>query len=199
MKRLPILSLAVASLVASLVARSETTQPLLIPGRDVAVVYRLGGAAADQLPGGAPDGVRLQWDATGQRLRAEPIGRPVYAITDLGRRVADVVFTAQASYFEVGLRAGDPQSLLAGSDARFVQRGRSRVIGLDCTDWDIHSRRIEGTGCVTNEGVVLRADGTFDGRPGSLVALSVTPGRQPDSAFQPPEGFFKLSFPSPKK
>ncbi len=186
-------------LVLGLCTTPAMAQPLLVPGRDVAVVYRLGGAAAEQLPGGAPDGVRLQWDATGQRLRAEPIGRPVYAITDLGRRVADVVFAAQASYFEVGIRGGDPQSLLAGADVRFVQRGRSRVIGLECTEWEIHSRKVDGTGCVTNEGVVLRAEGRFDGQPGSLTAVSVTPGRQPDSAFRPPEGFFKLSLPGPKQ
>ena len=188
MKRL-LLALAIG-------ATPAMAQPLLVPGRDVAVVYRLGGAAAEQIPGGAPDGVRLQWDATGQRLRAEPIGSPVYAITDLGRRVADVVFAAQASYLEVGIRGGDPQSLLAGADVRFVQRGRSRVLGLDCTEWEIHSRKIDGTGCVTSDGVVLRAEGTFDGRPGRMVAVSVETARQPASAFQPPEGFFKLSFPA---
>jgi hypothetical protein len=174
-------------------------QPLLVPGRDVAVIYQVGGAAAQQIPGGAPDGVRMQWDATGQRLRAEPIGRPVYAITDLGRRVADIVFPEQTAFIEAPIRGGDPQSLLAGADVQFTRRGSAHVIGLECTEWAIHSRKIDGTGCVTPEGVVLRAEGIFDGRPGSMTAVSVVTGPQPASAFRTPEGFFKMALPGPKR
>ncbi len=203
MRRL-LAALLLAPLIASLLTpvsamAQPVSQPLLVPGRDVAVVYRVGGAAAEQIPGGAPDGVRLQWDATAQRLRAEPLGRPGYALVDLGRRVADIVFPAQTSYIEAAIRGGDPQTLLAGSDVRFTRRGPSRVIGLDCTEWAIHSRKIDGTGCVTPDGVVLRADGQFDGRPGSMVAVSVETRPQPASAFQPPEGFFRLAFGAPPK
>ena len=63
--------------------RRPPAQMWLIP---IAVeLYKLGGLPPSQIPGGAPDGVRLQWDATGQRLRADPVGRPVYAIADLSR------------------------------------------------------------------------------------------------------------------
>ena len=170
------------ALLCSLVALPAlaTAQPRLIPNGDVDVVYRLAGAAADQIPGGAPDGVRLQWDAAGQRLRAEPVGGPVYAITDLLRHVADIVFPAQNAVLELPLRAGDPQTLLAGAGARFTRQGSGRALGLDCTEWAIHSRKVEGTGCVTADGVVLRADGTFDGRPGSMQAVSVARGTLPD-------------------
>jgi hypothetical protein len=170
-------------------------QPLLVPGRDVAIVYRLGGAAVGQIPGGAPNGVRLVWDATGQRLRAEPIGRSMYALTDLQRRVADVVFAAQSAYIETRIKGGDPQTLLAGRDIRFSRRGAARLLGLDCTNWAIHSQKIDGTGCVTADGVVLRAEGTVDGQPGSVTAQSVAYGKQPDSAFLPPEGFARLALP----
>ena len=167
-------------------------QPRLIPNGDVDVVYRVTGAAADQIPGGAPDGVRLQWDAAGQRLRAEPVGRAMYAITDLPRHVADVVFPAQSSILELPLRVGDPQTLLAGADVRFSRKGSGRVLGLDCTEWTIHSRKVDGAGCVTADGIVLRAEGQFDGRPGGMQAVSVARGPVPAMRFAPPAGFFRV-------
>ena len=167
-------------------------QPRLIPAGNVEVVYRLGGAASEQIPGGAPDGVRLQWDAANQRLRAEPIGRPVYVITDLARRIADFVFPAQSAFLEMPLRAGDPQTLLAGADVRFTRRGPGRVLGLDCTEWTAQSRKLDVTGCVTADGVVLRADGSYDGRRGSFEALSVSRAAVAAAQFRPPEGFARL-------
>ena len=170
-------------------------QPMLVPGRDVAVLYRLAGAAAEQIPGGAPAGVRLLWDATGQRLRAEPVGGAVYALTDLQRRVADIVFAGQSSYIEARIKAGDPQTLIAGRDAHFTRRGAERLLGLECTDWAIHSPKVDGTGCITADGVVLRAEGMIDGRPGSMVAQTVSYGPQPGAEFVPPDGFFRLALP----
>ncbi len=167
-------------------------QPRLVPSGDVEVVYRVAGAAADQIPGGAPDGVRLQWDAAGERLRAEPLGRQVYAITDLARHVADIVFPAQTSFLELPLRAGDPQTLLAGADVRFTRRGTARVLGMACTEWDVQSRKVSGTGCVTADGIVLRAEGQFDGRPGSLQAVSLSRAALPPDRFAPPDGFFRV-------
>ena len=175
------------------VSSAAAAQPRLVPAGDVEVVYRLGGAAADQIPGGAPDGVRLQWDAAGQRLRAEPIGRNVYALTDLSRHVADFVFQAQGTFIEVPLRSGDPQTLLAGADVHFTRRGTGRVLGVDCTEWLAKSRKLDVTGCVTSDGVVLRADGVFDGRQGSFEALSVARGKLPSARFTPPDGFARLA------
>ena len=177
---------------ALLLSGAAAAQPRLVPTGDVDVVYRLSGSAADQIPGGAPDGVRLRWDAANQRLRAEPVGRPVYVITDLGRRVADFVFTAQNTVLEMPLRGGDPQTLLAGADVRFTRRGSGRVLGLDCTEWTAQSRKLDATGCVTADGVVLRADGIFDGRRGSFQALSLTRGAAAPDEFRPPDGFFRL-------
>ncbi len=167
-------------------------QPRLVPAGDVDVTYRLTGAAMDQIPGGAPDGVRLQWDAADQRLRAEPVGGPVYAITDLMRHIADIVFPAQKSVLELPLRAGDPQTLLAGADVRFTRRGTGRVLGMECTEWTVHSRKLDATGCVTADGVVLQAEGSFNGQRGSLQATALTRGPVPPDRFRPPEQFFRM-------
>ena len=170
-------------------------QPLLVPGRDVAITYRLEGAAADQIPGGAPNGVRLAWDATGQRLRAEPLGRPMYALTDLQRRVTDIVFAGQGAYMEARIKGGDPTQLIAGADVRFTQRGVDRVLGMDCTVWAVRSRKLDATGCVTPDGVILRAEGLFDGRPGRALAESVIYRRQPEREFVPPPGYTRMALP----
>ncbi len=186
MKRFVLALVALSGLAASAAA-----QPMLVPGRDVVVVYRLGGAAAAQIPG-SPESVRLLWDAAGQRLRTEPLGQPLYALTDLGRHVADIVFAAQSSYIEMRIKDGDPQTLLAGHDIHFTRRGTEHLIGLECTVWAIHSRKVDGTGCITADGVVLRAEGLFDGQQGSVTAQSVAFTSPPADRFVPPAGFFRL-------
>ena len=102
----PAVALAWALAWAPAWTSAAIAQPRLVPAHDVDVLYRLDGPAVQQIPGGAPDGVRLQWDATGQRLRAEPVGGIVYALTDLRRRVADLVFATQSSVLELPLRVG---------------------------------------------------------------------------------------------
>ncbi len=172
---------------------AAAAQPRLIPEHDVTVVYRVEGPATARIPGGAPDGVRLAWDAAGGRLRAEPVGQGTYAVTDLARRVAYIVFARQLSYLELPLRGGDPQKLIAGAHVTFERRGTETLLGLRCTDWAIHAERVSGMGCVTPDGVVLRAEGEFDGEAGRMTALSVDAGPQPEEIFHPPEGFFRLA------
>ncbi len=153
-------------------------QPRLLPAVDVAVTYRLSGALADQIPGGAPDGVRLQWDAAGQRLRADPVRRPAYAIVDLARRVAQLVFPQQSGVLELPLRGGDPQTLLTGADVQFTRRGAGRMLGLDCTQWRVQSRKLTGTGCVTADGVILQADGTCERAAGRAATATAVAARR---------------------
>ena len=167
-------------------------QPRLTPAGDADVVYRVEGAAADRIPGGAPDGVRLQWDAAGQRLRAEAVNTPIYAITDLPNRVEEIVFAQQSSVLVLPLRGGNPQALLAGADVRFTRRGASRVLGMECAEWQFEGRRVSGTGCVTADGIVLRASGFYDGQPGRFTAVSLARGPIPAARFVAPPDYFRL-------
>ena len=186
-----------ATLILSALPALAFAQPRLVPADDVQVLYHISGPAAASIPGGAPDGVRLEWDAAGERLRSEPVGGAVYAITDLGRHVAEIVFTAQNTYLELPIRGGDPQALLSqavgGTDTQFARGGTDRVLGIACTDWTVRARKLDATACVSAEGVILRARGTWDGQSGELVATSVTHGRPGDDQFRPPEGFFRVN------
>ncbi len=178
-------------------AQPRLVPPRLVPERDVQVLYRVSGPAVAAIPGGAPGGIRLEWDAAGERLRSGPVGGPVYAIADLGRHVADVVFTAQNTYLELPIRSGNPQALLslavAGADGQFTRGGTDRLLGLSCTEWTVRARKLDATACVTEEGVVLRASGTWNGQAGELVALSVSHGSVPPGQFNPPEGFARIN------
>lgn len=195
MKR-SLLALLAVSGMGLLVSGKALAQPSLVPDHDADILYRLTGAAADQIPGGAPDGVRLQWDAAGQRLRAEPVGRAAYTITDLRRRITDVVFNGQNAVLELPIRGGDPQALIAGNDVHFTRKGTSRVLGMECTDWAVQSRKLDVTGCVTADGLVLRAQGVFSGQQGTATAVSVSRASVPAAAFQLPEGAARMALPT---
>ena len=171
--------------------------PSVIPSRSVTVTYRVSAAAIDRIPGGAPHGVQVTWDAVEQRLRAEALEQPNYALVALHSHVLDVVFGLQRAYQELPIRSGDPQALLTGRDVRFTRRGGDHVAGLACTEWAFQSRKLEGVGCVTPDGVVLRARGTFEGQPGEAVATTVAYGEVSGPDLLPPADFFRLVAPSP--
>ena len=186
-----------AAMVLAALPALAMAQPRLVPEADVQVLYHLSGPAADAIPGGAAEGVRLEWDAAGERLRSEPVGGPVYAIADLGRHVADVVFAGQNTYLELPLRAGDPQALLngaiSGGDAHFTRVGADRVLAIPCTNWKVIARKLDATACVTDGGVILRARGIWDGREGALTASSITHDVAAAERFRPPDGFFRVN------
>ena len=55
-------------------------------------------------------------------------------------------------------------------DARLTRRGRATIAGLACTDYTVESRRGQGTVCLTDDGVALRAAGAAQIRFVCLVA-----------------------------
>jgi len=169
--------------------------PAMIPSRSVTVTYRVSGVAVDRIPGGAPDGLWVMWDAVEQRLRAEAVGQPNYALVALRSHLLDVVFGLQRAYLELPIRGGDPQALLTGRDVHFTRRGSDRVAGLACTEWGFQSRKLQGVGCVTPDGVVLRARGVFEGQAGEAVATAVAYGEVNGPDLLPPADFFRLMAP----
>jgi hypothetical protein len=76
--------------------------------------------------------------------------------------------------------------LLLSDKMTHVRRGEATVAGLTCTDWKIaNGNDIQGTACVTSDGVVLRASRSLP-RPGSLLALAVTYATPSADTFAPP-------------
>ena len=193
-------ALALGGLLAALppaalpsVARAQD-RPRIQPSRDVAVTYRVEGAAASAVPGGIPGALRLSWDAAGQRLRAEPEGRTQAVIVDLRAHSAQVLDTMLRSALTLSVRDADLQPLTLDG-ARLTRRGDEVVAGLPCTDWAVQSPRGAGTVCFTADGVALRADGEVDGQRGAFIASSVSYGPQRDELFRVPSDYMQFSMP----
>ena len=79
---------------------------------------------------------------------------------------------------------------------KFTRKGTDTVAGLRCTVWGIQGQHGSGTGCITDDGVVLRADSS-DGGNGRfrMTAKSVSYGRLDDKLFQPPAGYQQMQIP----
>lgn len=165
--------------------------PRVLPSRDVAVTYRVSGAAATAVPGGIPGALRLAWDADSERLRAEADGRTQAALVDLRAQTANVVDSTTRSALALPMRQGDvAAATLRG--AKLTRRGRDTVAGLPCTTYAVETARGSGTVCLTEDGVPLSGQGTVDGRAGSFTATQVAYGEQPEALFRVPSGYIRL-------
>lgn len=176
-----------------LVAAPAAAQPAprILPARDVAVTYRVSGAAAATVPGGIPGALRLAWDADGERLRAEAEGRTQAALVDLRAQTANVVDSATRSALALPMRQSDVTAVTLRG-AKLTRRGRDTVAGLSCTTYAVETSRGSGTVCLTEDGVPLSGEGTVDGRAGSFTATQVAYGKQPDALFRVPPGYIRL-------
>lgn len=170
-------------------------QPVRVqPTRDVVVLYRVDGPAAERVPGGLPNPVKLSWDAAGQRVRAETQGRSQIALLDLRARTGQAIDTTLRVVLPLPVRPQDLQPLTL-EGARLTPRGRETIAGLTCTTYQVETGRTPASACITADGVPLRGQGDVDGRPGSFVALSVSYGPLPPSLFAPPPGYIALASP----
>lgn len=184
----------VLAMVAVAPALAQQKVPTL-PQHDVGVVYRLQGAAMDAVPGGLPETVKLSWDAAGRRLRVEPQGRSQVLLVDLAVPKAELIDTGLHGVIALPMRAKDIEPITL-QDARLTRRGAAVVAGLACTDYDVTAKRGHGVVCLTQDGVALRGSGNVDGKHGSFIALSVTPGPLPPGSFDVPSGYMRLAIPS---
>lgn len=162
-------------------------RPVLHPQHDVVVQYRVTG------PQGPSDSgeVTIHYAMDGQRMRIEPAGRPSYMIVDRAAQRMDVVMPAQQIYIQLPY---DPRAIMKfeDKDAKFTPHGSETVAGLHCTVYQVRSRGGSGQICLTDDGVMLQAEGQGSHPNGSLEAVQVRYAAQPASLFAPPPGFRKL-------
>lgn len=166
-------------------------QPLLQPSRDVAATYVVEGPATGLVPGGIPGPVRLSWDAAGQRVRVEAAGRSQVALLDLQAHSGQAIDTTLRVALPLRLRASDLQPLTL-ENARLSRTGKDVVAGLACTVYAVDGGGRTGTVCLTADGVPLRGEGEFSGRPGKFRATAVSYGKQAESLFSVPSGYMAL-------
>jgi hypothetical protein len=180
-------------LLPALSARAEDG-PVLAPPHDVAVVYKLTGASQQQgatkLQVTYADRGRVRLDFFRYVEAKYPFGSLIF--DPPADRVITVVPERQG-YVErdVG-KLPSPGSFL-NAKMNFTRQGKAMIAGMQCTDWHVFNGTAgEGTACVTDDGVVLRA--TRD-KPveGSMEATAVQYGSPPPEIFAPPPGLKLLA------
>lgn len=174
-------------------AGAQDRPAVLQPARDVTVTYRMQGGA-----GGPAEGqsMRMAWSVAEQRLRIDPPGG-AWVVIDRRDGQAFMVLDAQRLVMRMPLDAEMRQLLRAEPPpgARFTRAGAETIAGLRCTAWRYEDGEQRGSACLTDDGVLLRGEGTAEGRGGGLVATAVAYGAQDAARFRPPPGFQTMQLP----
>ncbi len=189
--------LAAALCLAAAGVRAED-RPLLVPTRDVDVVYRM------PTPPGAADRPgptqRLRWRVAERRLRVDPPGEGVFMIVDYAARRMQMVQVGPREVIDMPTPPGLGDA--APSGARFERLGEDTVAATSCTEWRTTDMQGSATTvCLTRDGVLLRAASRGSVmieatkvryEPQDMVLFQVPDGYRhvaaPDGAPSPPQG-----------
>lgn len=174
--------LAAALTLLALPALAQDRPPLF-PTRDVSITYRVIG----QVPQGAPANLVMSWNAAGQLLRTEMPGMG-YMVMDQRNQRAFMVMEQARMVMDLPAQQAMQQAAPPPS-ASFRREGSATIAGHDCTIWSYQDGTTQGRACVTAEGVVLRSEGTSQGRSGGMEATAVAFGPQDPARFQRPQGY----------
>lgn len=177
--------LALAALLLALPAAAQD-QPALTPMRDVAVTYRqIGGGGQPGMPS-----IVIAWNAGSGLMRSEVPGMG-WTVMDLRSGGGFVVMEQMRMVMD--LPAGQvPQLQGQSSKASFRQEGTATVAGLPCTIWAVQDGPSQGRSCITEDGVMLRAEGAHQGQAGGMEAIAVSFAPQDPARFQRPPGYQSL-------
>ena len=125
-----------------------------------------------------------------------------YRVSGMGYTIAD--FAGQTGFMVMQMpqpmvmdipMAQAASHVRALESARFTRQGTDRVAGVACTNWRHEGPQGSGTGCFTDDGVMLRSQGSAPGVQGALEALRVTYGPQDMARFQRPAGVPAMQMP----
>jgi hypothetical protein len=184
--------LAVGLICVAPCAGMAQDRPIYLPTHDVTVTYSFsaGGKAA-----GAPDSVRVAVAAGGERARIEPEGAPGYMVIDRADKQVMMIMTAQRMFMAMPGAMDQVSDYLPNDQMHFTRTGSETVAGYRCTDWTVTGKKGDASGCITDDGVLLRGQAKTRDGTAHLLATQVSYGALPDSLFRPPAGFQKLEIP----
>ncbi len=186
---------ALAAMLACTAAGTAMAQPrpTYLPTRDVTVTYSYSGTGRTAH---APNTMRIAIAAGGTRARIEPEGLPGYMIMDRAHNHLTMVMAAQRMYLDMPGAMDRANEYLLDDRMRFTRDGSDTVAGYRCTIWHMTSDHGSGTGCITDDGVILSGESTSkDGSTAHVVATAVAYGPLDDGLFAPPVGFQRLEIP----
>lgn len=165
-------------------------RPTLTPTRDVTVTYRLQGDA----PAGGPASMVVSWQAATATMRTDMPGGMGWMVADTRNGRAFMVMEQMRTVMDIPANQA-MTARIASAEARFRREGTATVAGLRCTVWSIQDREGEGRSCITEDGVMLRAEGAHQGRRGGMEATEVRFGPQDPARFQRPQGYQTMQMP----
>ena len=186
--------LALASLVltAPAVSAQQAVRPLLLPTRDVALVYRIDGAGLE----GAQK-LQVTYTLAGERTRIDyfrwvEAKYPFQSI--IFDRPANRVIAVQPerrAYVERPIGDTRNPAALLRPDMRFSRQATAAIAETSCVEWQVRPANKPdevGSACVTEDGVVLRLAAE---KPSSvaMTALAIRYGPPPEGVFDPPAAF----------
>ncbi len=188
--------LAAALLALSPAAGFAQERPVLVPTRDVDVVYMM-------VQTGAPGGPRvveerMRWAAAAGKLRIDPPTQGMWVIMDSGAGRMSTVREADRSVLDIEVARTQPMPGGGpATGAGFQRRGTDSVAGVPCTEWQ--TRDATGTptlACITADGVLLRASAA-----GIVLveALHLAYAPQDPAAFRIPEDYRRITPPALKR
>jgi hypothetical protein len=186
--------LAATALLASLaLPAAAQDRPLFKPTRDVSVTYRVtsGGPGAGQE-------MRMSWLIAEQKLRVDLPGGIGWSLVDEAAKKMSMVMDAQRMVMEMPMQNEAGAQIIPTKppeSARFTRGATVTVAGLSCTIWRYEDGGNRGEACITTDGVMLRSQGTAEGRSGALEATQVTYGAQDPARFRLPQGYQAMQMP----
>jgi hypothetical protein len=158
----------------------------ILPTRDVSVEYRAVGISAE------PETTVVARFASGSgRIRVDgPDGR-FYGILDIDAERMIMVMPEFRLYM-VQRAEPDLIAFFKESNAAFRRIGAERVAGMSCTAYAAAINDRTGQVCLTDDGVLLRAELADPEGRHEVEALRVTYSVQPEAYFDPPRGFRRV-------
>jgi hypothetical protein len=196
------LSILAVSLTASFTAMARAQDhPVLMPTRDVAVIYRLpgdstGNSAQKMQATFAEGSNKVRYDF----FRFTEAKYPFYSwIYD---RVAErlTVLMPESRQFELQpYPSGPTPGGFLSSDMGFKKQQVTAVAGQPCTNWAVTSSnsKVNGTvACITDDGVLLRLSSPDPKDPPQLLAQTLSFTAPPSQFFAPPAGYMRFKPPA---
>jgi hypothetical protein len=196
------LSILAVSLTASftVMARAQD-RPLLLPTRDVAVIYRLPGDST----GNSAEKMQATFADSGNKIRYD-FFRYTEAKYPFVSWICDrapervIVVMPESRQFEIRpYPTGATPGGFLSSDMGFKKQQLTAVAGQPCTNWAVTSSNAKANGavaCITEDGVLLRLSSPDPKDPPQLLAQNVHYATAPGQFFAPPPGFTRFTPPA---
>jgi len=195
------LSILAMSLTAAFTAMARgQDHPLLMPIRDVAVIYRLAGddtgnSAQKMQATFADGGSKIRYDFF--RFTEAKVPFVSWICDRASERV--IVVMPESRQFEIRpYPTGTPPGGFLSSDTGFKKQELTAVAGQPCTNWAVTSSIAKANGtvaCITEDGVLLRLSSPDPKDPPQLLAQNVLNATAPSQVFAPPPGFTRFTPP----